>query len=66
MSPIEDFAEAIAIRIADEWSGSEDFSEDANLLQEILQKLLTMHPEECLRLIGTGFIEEDYFSIIQD
>jgi hypothetical protein len=64
MSSIRDFAKAISIRIADEWNGKKDFPEDADLLQEILEKLLLMHPGECRQLIGTGIIEEDYFDNI--
>ena len=64
MSSMNDFAKAISARIADEWDGANDFPEDANLLQEILEKLLSSHPEQCRRLIGTGIIEEDYFDEI--
>ena len=55
------FAKAISIRITDEWDGANDFPEDANLLQEILEKLFSLHPDECRRLIGTGVVEESYF-----
>ncbi len=61
MSDLDDYAKAIAIRIADEWNGREDFPEDAVLLEEVLTRLFLQHPEECERLIGTGIIEEDYF-----
>ncbi len=61
MSTIKDFANAISIRIVDEWDGASDFPEDANLLQEILEKLFSLHPDECLQLIGTGIVEESYF-----
>jgi len=64
MSTIKDFAKAISIRIADEWDGANDFPEDTNLLQEILEKLFSFHPDECRRLIGTGIIEEEYFDKI--
>lgn len=61
MPSIDDWAEAIALRISDEWAWKGDFLEDARLLQEILHKLFLAHPEECEKLIGTGIIEEDYF-----
>lgn len=60
---IKDWAEAIANRISDEWDGKNDFLEDANLLKEILSKLLTENPEQCKKLIGTGIIEENYFAL---
>ena len=61
MSTMKNFAKAIAFRIADEWHGASDFPEDANLLREIIEKLLIRNPEDCKKLIGTGIIEEDYF-----
>jgi len=61
MPSITYFARAISYRIADEWDGAKEFPEDANLLREILEKLLIAHPDECRKLIGTGIIEEDYF-----
>lgn len=61
MPTIKDFANAISIRIVDEWDGLDEFPEDANLLREILKKLFIANPEECRQLIGTGIIEEDYF-----
>ena len=61
MSTLKIFAKAISIRIADEWNGASDFPEDAELLCEVLDKLLTENPEGCKKLIGTGIIEEDYF-----
>lgn len=60
---IENWADAIANRISDEWDGKNDFPEDANLLKEILSKLLTENPEQCKKLIGTGIIEENYFTL---
>ena len=60
---IENWADAIANRISDEWDGKKDFPEDANLLKEILSKLLTENPEQCKKLIGTGVIEENYFTL---
>lgn len=56
-----DWARAIATRIADEWAGQQDAPEDAVLLEEVLRITLTTCPEQCLRLVGTGVIEEDYF-----
>jgi len=64
--PYEDvnrWAEAIALRIADEWSGAEEFPDSAKTLQDVIETLLKLHPEECERLIGTGIIEETYFDI---
>jgi len=55
------WAEALAYRISDEWGGKNDFQEDALSLKETLQTLLSLHPESCEQLIGTGIIEEDYF-----
>ncbi len=56
-----DWAEAIAIRLSDEWGGKSEFSEDADLLKDVLKKVLTAFPDECMRLVGTGIIEESYF-----
>lgn len=56
-----EWAQAIATRIADEWSGGSDFPEDALLLKECLTELFVLHPDICARLIGTGIIEESYF-----
>jgi hypothetical protein len=55
------WAEAIAERISDEWSGKSDFPEDAMLLKSILKNFFQKSPDICERLIGTGIIEEDYF-----
>ncbi|MCK4593287.1 hypothetical protein KAU45_02205 [bacterium] len=58
------WAEAISIRLSDEWDGEKDFPEDAELLKNVLTKALSAVPEECIRLIGTGIIEESYFEAI--
>jgi len=55
------WAAAIAARVSDEWGGKSDFPEDAELLREVLTKALSAVPEECMRLVGTGIIEESYF-----
>jgi hypothetical protein len=55
------WATAIAGRLSDEWDGKPEFPEDAELLREILTKALSAVPEECMRLVGTGIIEESYF-----
>ena len=61
MSNLTEFAKAIALRISDEWSGKNEFPEDAALLQSGLEKLLINNPDDCKKLIGTGIIEENYF-----
>jgi len=61
MSTIELFADAISTRIADEWDGSHDFPEDAELMRDVLARLLRKHPDECRKLVGTGIIEKTYF-----
>jgi hypothetical protein len=61
---IQDWAKAIATRISDEWVNSEDFSEDAGLLREIIYRLLLKSPKLTSSLIGTGIIEEDYFDTL--
>jgi len=58
------WAKAIAKRLSDEWSGQAEFPEDAELLKEVLTKALNAVPEECMRLVGTGIIEEAYFESI--
>jgi len=66
MTPsIEEWAEAIAERVSDEWDGKSAFPEDAELLKEVLTKALCTVPEECMRLVGTGIIEESYFDPIE-
>lgn len=52
---------AIAERISDEWDGKSESPEDAELLKEVLTKALIAVPDECMRLVGTGIIEESYF-----
>ena len=44
-----------------EWDGKAEFPEDAELLKEVLIKALSALPVECMRLVGTGIIEESYF-----
>jgi len=61
---LNQWAEAIALRISDEWSGKSDFPEDATLLKDVLTKGLKAVPSECQRLIGTGIIEETYFETL--
>ena len=61
---IEEWAEAISMRIADEWAGKDDFPDDAALLQSVLSGALKASPSECMRLVGTGIIEETYFDPI--
>ena len=56
------WATAIALRISDEWDGNtEETNEDIELLKNVLEKILKNNPEECVKLIGTSIIEEDYF-----
>jgi hypothetical protein len=55
------WAQAIAIRIADEWSGKIDFPDDKELLTSVLRRCFQNSPSICEELIGTGIIEEDYF-----
>jgi predicted transcriptional regulator len=55
------WAEAIAERLSDEWIGKDEFPEDADLLKEVLEKALSVMPDECMRLVGTGIIEKSYF-----
>jgi len=61
---VNEWAEAIAERLADEWNRKSEFPEDAELLKEVLTKALIAVPDECMRLIGTGIIEESYFESI--
>ena len=61
MYTVRDWAEAIATRISDEWSGREEWPEDAKLLQEVLTNVFMKCPEEMKKLVGTGIIEEGYF-----
>lgn len=61
---IDDWPKAIAGRIADEWDGKSGFPEDTNLLKDVLTRVLSASPNECMRLVGTGIIEESYFEQI--
>lgn len=61
---IDDWSKAIAERLADEWDGKSGFPEDANLLKDVLTRVLSAFPNECMRLVGTGIIEESYFEPI--
>ena len=58
------WAEAIAIRLSDEWNGKSEFPEDAELLKDVLTRALSAIPEDCMRLVGTGIIEESYFEVL--
>jgi hypothetical protein len=59
---INNWASAIALRISDEWDENiEENKEDTRFLKEVLKKVLRNNPEECVKLIGTSIIEEDYF-----
>ncbi len=58
---INRWAKAIAERLSDEWDGKRDFPQDADLLKEVLTKALSAVPDECMRLVGSGVIEESYF-----
>lgn len=57
----DDWAKAIANRLSDEWDGNSEFPEDARLLQKVLERLFSAAPDECMRIVGTGIIEESYF-----
>jgi hypothetical protein len=58
---VNKWAKAIAERLSDEWDGKSEFHRDAELLKEVLTKALSAVPDECMRLVGTGIIEEFYF-----
>lgn len=58
----EDWAKAIVKRICDESDIKENFPEDVMLLSETLTILLCQNPWAVKKLIGTGVIEDDYFS----
>ncbi|OGW16392.1 MAG: hypothetical protein A2Z60_05130 [Nitrospirae bacterium RIFCSPLOWO2_02_42_7] len=57
----DEWARAIAERLSDEWDGKSEFPEDAELLREVLTRALNAIPDECIRLVGTGIIEDSYF-----
>jgi len=61
MPTIEDWAQAISLRLSDEWDGKTEWPDDAELLRKILCRLFRNNPKECQALIGTGIIEENYF-----
>ena len=63
-NPINKWAKAVAERLSDEWDGKSEFPEDAELLKEIIEKALIAVSDECMRLVGTGIIEEDYFELL--
>jgi len=56
-----EWAKAIAERLSDEWDGKSEFPEDAELLRKVIENALNTSPDECMRLVGTGIIEESYF-----
>ncbi len=56
-----EWAEAIATRLSDEWDGKSEFPGDAEMLRDVLAKALNTVPADCMRLVGTGIIEESYF-----
>jgi hypothetical protein len=55
----DDWAHAIAVRIADEWRS--DFAEDKDTLRQALEASLKSSPESIKFMIGTGIIEKSYF-----
>lgn len=59
------WALAIAERLSDEWDGKLEFPEDAELLKEVLVKALSAVPDQCMRLVGSGIIEETYFESLK-
>lgn len=59
------WAEAISRRLSDEWNGKSDFLEDSGILKEVLAKALCAVPDECMRLVGTGIIEESFFEPLE-
>ena len=61
MSEINRWADALAIRIADEWSGSKEFIEDATLLKDFIKTSIQKNPSFLNSIIGTGIIEENFF-----
>jgi hypothetical protein len=62
---IDRWAEAIALRISDEWDGNKlDNKEDVDLLRQTLENVFKNNPSQCRKLIGTTIIEEDYFDEI--
>ena len=58
--PIEDWVEPVALRIADMVTGID--SEDRGLVEQALIQAFKNEPEVIRPLIGTGIIENDYFS----
>ena len=61
MSDINRWADAVAIRIADEWSGSKEFIEDAALLKDFIKTSIQKNPSFLNNIIGKGIIEENFF-----
>jgi hypothetical protein len=59
---IKQWAEAIALRLSDEWEGNKNGNEeDVLMLRKVLENSLKRNPSGCKKLIGTTIIEEDYF-----
>lgn len=59
---INQWAEAIALRISDEWEGNSiENKDDVELLRRVLERSLKKNPRGCKKLIGTTIIEESYF-----
>jgi hypothetical protein len=62
---INKWAEAVALRLADEWDGNKkENEEDVLILRKVLENSLKRNPSGCKKLIGTTIIEEDYFTKI--
>ena len=59
---INKWANAIALRISDEWNGNNKGNEeDVLVLRNVLENSLKKNPIGCKKLIGSTIIEEDYF-----
>lgn len=61
---LSEWAEVTAVRIADMVTGVDP--EERQLLEEVLTKALAASPSECEKLIGTGYIEEEYFEDLDE
>jgi len=55
------WAKAVAERIADEWEHSKECQLSKAILISVLETVLAANPIQCERLIGTGVIEANYF-----
>lgn len=56
---MKELAKELATRIADEWTGKEEWPEDVGILRNVLCHCFESCPDQAKKLIGTGIYEQE-------